>query len=115
MALVNIEQIQGHVPVTIFRLQERIDLKNFAELEQAAQKAIDAGTHDLVIDMSKSEILTSIGIRALVIIHKMLSKDGANHLKLAGPTEHIREVLQIAGITQFIDIYDTVDEAVASF
>jgi anti-anti-sigma factor len=115
MALVNIEQVSGHVPVTIFHLQEKIDLRNFAELEQAAQKAMDGGMHDLVIDMSKSELLTSIGIRALVIVHKMLSKDGAKHLKLAEPTEHIREVLQIAGITQFIDIYDSVDEAVASF
>ena len=27
MALVNIEQVSGHVPVTIFHLQEKIDLK----------------------------------------------------------------------------------------
>jgi len=79
------------------------------------KKAIDEGMYDLVIDMSKTNVLTSIGIRALVIVHKMLSADGPNHLKLANPTAHIREVLQIAGITEFVDIYDSVDEAVASF
>lgn len=115
MALVQISQAQGRVPVTIFHLQDRVDLNNFAELEQAAKKAQDNGMCDLVIDMSKTEILTSIGIRALVIIHKMLSMDGVKHLKLANPSKHISDVLQIAGITQFIDMYDSVDEAVASF
>ena len=115
MALVKISQAQGRVPVTVFHVQERIDLKNFTELEQITKKAIDEGMCDLVIDMSKSEMLTSIGIRALVIIHKMLSADGVKHLKLANITAHIREVLQISGITQFIDVYNSVDEAVASF
>jgi hypothetical protein len=45
----------------------------------------------------------------------MLSPDKTKHLKLAGPIPPIREMLGIAGITQFIEIYDTVDEAVASF
>jgi len=115
MPLVEISHKQGRVPVTIFHLQDRIDLNNFATLEQTTKKAIDEGMCDLVIDMSKTKALTSIGIRALVIIHKMLSTDGITHLKLASPTAHIREVLQIAGITEFVDIYDSVDEAVASF
>jgi hypothetical protein len=45
----------------------------------------------------------------------MFSAEGGIHLKLAGAIPPIREMLQIAGITQFIEIYDTVDEAVASF
>lgn len=70
---------------------------------------------DLVIDLSSSDSLTSIGIRAIVVIHKMLSTDRGSHLKLSGVIEPIREMLQIAGITQFLEIYDTVDEAVSSF
>lgn len=115
MAFIQIAQRQGRVPVTIFQLLDRIHLGNFAELEKIAKDAYASGTRDLVIDLSQVESLTSIGVRALVIVHKMLSTDKANHLKLAGVSTSMRDVLEIAGITQFIEAYDTVEEAVASF
>ena len=115
MSLVKISQAQGHVPVTIFHLQDRVNLGNFVELEEAAQEAYKDGMRNLVIDLSDTVSLTSIGIRAIVIIHKMLANDGGKHLKLANPMPYIREMLDVSGITQHIDIYNTVDEAVASF
>jgi anti-anti-sigma factor len=115
MGVVQISQAQGRVPVTIFRLQDRINLGNFAELEEAAKESYANGTRDLVLDLSQTVSLTSIGIRAIVIIHKMLSGDGASHMKIANPMPYIREMLDISGVTQYIEIYNTVDEAVASF
>ena len=115
MSLVKISQAQGRVPVTVFQLQDRVNLGNFTELEETAKEAHDNGMRHLVIDLSQTVSLTSIGIRAIVIIHKMLSADGGNHLKLANPMQYIREMLDIAGVTQYIEIYDSVDEAVASF
>ena len=116
MTLVQISQAQGRVPVTVFQLQDRVNLGNYQELEQAAKDAYNNGTRDLVIDLSQTPSLTSIGIRALVVIHKLLAKEiNSKHLKLAGVIQPIREMFDIAGITGFIEIYDTVDEAVASF
>ena len=115
MAFIQITQRQGRVPVTVFQLLDRINLGNFSELEKITKDAYDSGTRDMVIDLSRIESLTSIGVRALVIVHKTLSTDKEKHLKLAGVSPSMRDVLDIAGITQFIDIYDTVDEAVASF
>ena len=115
MAVVQISQAQGRVPVTVFRLQDRINLGNFAELEEKAKEAYNNGMRDLVMDLSQTVSLTSIGIRAIVIIHKLLSPDGGKHLKIASPAPYIREMLDISGVTQYIEIYDSVDEAVASF
>jgi len=115
MGLVQVSQAEGRVPVTVFQLRDRVNLGNFAELEQTAKDSYDSGMRDLVIDLSQTPSLTSIGVRAIVVIHKMLATDKTKHLKLAGPMPSIREMLQIAGITQFIEIYDTVDEALASF
>lgn len=115
MALVQASQVQGNIPVTVFQLQDRVNLGNYKELEASAKEAYDNGTRDLVIDLSKSHSLTSIGIRALVIIHKMLSTESGTHLKLAGVMAPIRDMLDVSGITQFIEMYDTVDEAVAAF
>ena len=116
MALVKISQKEGRVPVTVFHLQDRVNLGNYAELEQTAKDAYENGMRNLVIDLSETPSLTSIGIRALVVIHKTLSSaESAKHLKLSGPLPYIREMLDVSGVTQYIEIYDTVDEAVASF
>lgn len=116
MALIEISQKQGRVPITVFHLQERVHLGNFSELEKAAQKAYDEGLRDLVIDLSRTDTMTSIGLRALVVIHKILAKGGnGSHLKIAGATTVMREIMQVTGISHFIEVHDTVDEAVASF
>lgn len=115
MSVVKISQAQGRVPVTVFQLQDRVNLGNFAELEEAAQEAYDNGTRNMVMDLGQTVSLTSIGIRAIVIIHKILSADGGKHLKIANPMPYIREMLDISGVTQYIEVYNTVDEAVASF
>ena len=115
MALVQISQAQGRVPVTVFQLQDRVNFGNYKELEEAAKKEYENGMRDLIIDLSLAPSLTSIGIRALVIIYKMLGKDQNKHVKLAGAAPLIREMLGVAGISEFIEMYDTVDEAVASF
>lgn len=115
MDLVKISKVDGRIPVTVFQLQDRVNLGNFSDLEQTAKDAYEDGMRDLVIDLSQTPSLTSIGIRAIVVIHRLLSTDKTKHLKLAGAIVPIREMLGIAGITQFIEIYDTVDEAVASF
>lgn len=114
MSLVKITQAPGRVPVTVFHLQDRVTLENFAELEKTTKEAYDSGMRDLAIDLTQAASLTSIAIRAIVIIHKLLSTNGGKHLKIAGPML-IRELLEIAGVTQYIEVYETVDEAVASF
>ena len=115
MALVEISHVQGDTPVTIFHLQDRVNLGNFAELEELAKEAYGYGVRDMVVDLSKTPSMTSIGIRALIVIHRMLSRDRGQHLKLAGATPEISEMLEIAGVTQHIEIFPTVEDAVNSF
>lgn len=115
MGLVHISQFKENKPVTVFLLQDRISLDNFAELESIAKQEHANGMHNLVLDLSETSTLTSIGVRAVVVIHKILSANGGNPLKLAAVQPPIRDVLKIAGITQFIEIYETVDDAVKSF
>ena len=115
MDAIKIYQEQGRVPVTVFQLPERVNLGNFAEVEESAKEAYHNGMRDLVVDLSQTVSLTSIGIRALVVIHKMLATDNVKHLKVAAPMPYLREMLDVSGVTQYIEIYDTVEEAVASF
>jgi len=118
MSLVKVFQAKGRVPVTVFELQDRINLGNTAELEQTGKDAYANGTRDLVLDISKVDSFTSAGIRALMVIYKLMAgNEGkeSKHVKLVSPTPYVREVLEVAGITDSIEIFDTLDEAVASF
>lgn len=115
MDSIQISQVQGSAPITVFHLPDRVNLGNFDELEESAKEAYHNGMRDLVMDLGQTVSLTSIGIRAIVVIHKMLATDGKKHLKIAAPMPYLREMLDVSGITQYIEIYNTVDEAVASF
>ena len=116
MSLVNIsKRVGGSAQVTVFHIMDRVNLGNYKELEQVANDEYERGTRNLVIDLTHADSLTSIGIRALIAISKMMAKDDGKHLKIAGAIQSISETLNIAGVTQFVDLYDTVDEAVAAF
>ena len=44
MGLVKVSQAEGSIPVTVFELQERVNLGNTTELEQAGKNAYASGT-----------------------------------------------------------------------
>lgn len=115
MSFVEISQANGRVPVTVFRLQDRINLANFRELEAIAREVYENGGRDIVIDLTETSALTSIGVRAIIVVHKMISQNGDSHLKLAVTTPAIRDMLDISGVTQYIQIYNTVEDAVRAF
>jgi anti-anti-sigma factor len=115
MSLLQISHVNGKIPVTVFQLLERITLDNFAELEKNTKNESEKGMRRLVIDLSQTPALSSIGVRGIVVIHKMVTALNGNSFKLAGARPPVRDVLEIAGITHFIGLYETVEEALASY
>ncbi len=117
MKLVTVTQTCGRVPVTVIQLGDRLNMGNTQEFELAAKGAYAAGGRNIIIDLSKVPSLTSAGIQTILVIYKMLAepKDAGKHLKLVSPIPAVREVLDIAGILKFIEVYTSQDEAVASF
>jgi anti-anti-sigma factor len=118
MKLVIVSQAQGGVPVTVLELQGRVNLGNAMELEHAALQAYNTGARDILIDLSKAPFLTSAGIRSILVIHKMFSdksQENTRHLKLLGPTPHVRKVLEVAGLLDYIEVFTSLEEALSSF
>jgi anti-anti-sigma factor len=117
MKYVTVSQAQGKVPVTILELHDRLNMGNMAELEKAAKNAYAAGGRNMIIDLSKVPSVTSAGIRTIVIIYKMLTKpnEKARHLKMVCPTPYVREVLNTAGMLEYVEVFNNLDEAVESF
>lgn len=121
---ITISQEQGRVPVAVFKVVGRINLGNADDLTRRVEKAYQEGTRDLVLDLSGVDSLTSAGLRAILTIMKMLGTDSedtsgsrskSRHVKLLGPTEYVLITLNTAGFDRYLEIYESLPEALASF
>ena len=128
-----VSEMQGRIPVTVFQLNGEIDANHYEQLQAEAHKAHDAGTKDIIIDLSQVKYISSSGLRALHHIFILLRTDAANesdeamrkgladgafkspHLKLVNPPSTVRDVLKTSGFDMFLEIYPNLEEAVASY
>jgi anti-sigma B factor antagonist len=79
-------------------------------------KVKDAMMHNnvfVIVNMSQIERINSLGIGVLVACLKSL-RDKGGDLKIVGPNPQVISVLQIVNLYTLMNIYATVDEAVAS-
>ena len=120
---ITVTQAQGNVPVTVIKPEGRVNLGNTDELLQQAKDSYEQGTRDMVIDLSAVESMSSAGLRTLLSIAKMLNSNATgstenaktSHFKIAGPQPELKNVLDIAGFFELVEIYDNLNDAIASF
>ena len=77
-------------------------------------RAIEEGVVYVAIDMSDVEWMNSSGLGMLMAGLTTLRGSGGE-LKLAGTTDRIKRTIEITKLDNVIPIYDSLDEAVASF
>jgi anti-anti-sigma factor len=130
---ITVTQEQGRVPVTVLHVQGDVNASTADQFLAEAQQAYDDGARDMLIDLSKVSLLSSAGLRALHSIFNMLRSDSPEesdeavrkgltdgtfkspHLKLLSPDKNVTQVLSMAGFDMFIEIYNNLKKAVASF
>jgi anti-anti-sigma factor len=132
-----ISQKQGTSPVTVMQLRGALDGSSYENFIAEAQKLYDAGTRDLLVDMSELTFISSAGLSALHrtarvfrgedsstfeegwgAIHAMGKESDSGlqpHVKLLNPDEKTRSVLDTVGFLTFFEIFTDIDAAVASF
>jgi 2-iminoacetate synthase ThiH len=129
MMEINVSQDQGRVSVTVLKIIG--NLTSESELAAQADKAHDAGSHHILLDLSEVPYVSSSGLRALHYIFTLLKtaednktaeKEGivsgsyvSSHLKLLKPNKHVLEVLKTAGYDMFLEIHTDYQKAIASF
>ncbi len=129
---ISVSHQQGRVPVTVFHITGDIDAESYSQLEEQAKQAIEAGTRDLALDLSKVAYIGSYGIRGISEIFNWLRdrskeadaalskglRDGnykACHLKLVNPSKRVLDVLTTTGVDMFLEIHKDLEQAVNSF
>ena len=102
------------VDITVFVPIGRLDTLAATELDQALQSAVSAGVHNIVMDLTGVEYISSAGLRALAAV-QVRSKAEGGDMKIAGLNERVTRVFNIIGFDLLMSIHESPESAIAEF
>ena len=91
----------------------RIDGINASDFEKALRDAIDEEGGSLVVDLGGLTYISSAGLRAILLIAKLLAQRSAK-FGLCSLSDPIREVFEISGFDKIVSIHGSRTEALAA-
>lgn len=96
---------------TVVKLIERIDSLTSREVETALQGAVTGGARNIICDCVTTKYISSAGLRVLLLVSKTMKKAGGQLIIVCSKTGYVYEVLETAGFTGIIPVFETVEEA----
>lgn len=116
----NLVTMVKHIPsnavndIAVLSLQGRLDALAEVDVKKKAQILIEKGARRLLVDLSNVILLSSSGLRALLLVRKELMTLGGE-MRLAAAQPQVREVLDMTGFGQVFAMHNTIDEARRAF
>ncbi len=83
-------------------------------LREAVGEALEAGARNILVDLGGVTTIDSSGIGELVSAYTSVSNRGGK-LKLVNLPPKVTDILQITQLISVFEVYDNLDEALASF
>jgi len=90
----------------------RLDTGNAPQAEKLLVEIISAGEKRVVVDFSRTDYISSAGLRVLLQVAKLVRRDG--RVVLCNANEQIHEVLEISGFLDMIPYCKSLKEAILS-
>jgi anti-sigma B factor antagonist len=106
--------VSGMDNSSVVEVNGRVDSMSANQLGDALSNVIDDGHVKLVLDLSGVEYISSAGLREIVTALKKV-KRASGDLRLAQPSDRVREVLEMAGLDTIIRIFPTQGDAINSY
>lgn len=101
--------------VTILDLKGKITIGvGDVALREAIHDALDSGSKQILLNMANVSLMDSSGIGELVSAYTNSTNRGAR-LRICNLPAKIQDILQITQLITVFEVFDTEDEAVASF
>ncbi len=105
--------VRGEGDATIIDLVG--DVTTFAEeaINQAYQSASSDGAINIVFNFRENDYINSAGIAILIgVVTEARKRE--QKLLMTGLSAHFQKIFRMVGLTQYADLYPSVDEALAS-
>ena len=94
----------------LVKLHGRLDMVGANEIESEFAASCAADHTTVLVDLSDVEFLTSFGMRLLVSNAKTVAERGGR-MVVAGPSPHVKDTLDVSGVSSIIPIYESVASA----
>lgn len=99
---------------TVITVGGRIDSMNANQLGEALQMEIEGGNSKLVLDLTGVDFMSSAGLREIVSSLKR-AKRANGDLRVAGASERLLDIFEMAGLDTILKIFSSQSEAVGSY
>jgi len=106
-------EIEDRGPVTVIRPEDRLDIVGYLELEECLGSLLARGRARLVLDLEEASFISSAALGVVSRFWADCARSGGA-LVVARPSREARNFLRLGDIDQLIDIFPTLDEAVAA-
>ena len=84
-----------------FTVRGRVSVNESSHLENALKDAVEEGITDIIINMNLVSQLSSVGIRVLITMHKIMrAKRG--RLRIESPSENVRNVIGMVALNELM-------------
>jgi len=103
-----------HNDVLVLAVDGGLDTHTSRQLTESVQKIADLGVRKIVIDCSRLNYISSMGIAALLLLHKRMTGHGA-HVKIAGARSAIIDVLRMTRLDGVFELHPDVSRAMLDF
>ncbi len=100
--------------VALIRVHGFLDAHTFEQLEEALREVYDEGCFKLVVDLAKVDYISSAGA-GVFIGARSESQENGGDVVLLNPTEGVKEVFELLGLTQIFKIAEDEAAAIAAF
>ena len=107
------EPVKGRNDAEVIRFAGDLDATNVQKVLEKVSTFFSEGKVHIVADFSNLRYVNSTGLGILFHLNKS-AKEKSGHFKIANVNESVFEIVEIIGATSILEIYDTVDEALAS-
>lgn len=99
--------------ITILQPQGLLDAVNAPEMDRRLIALISGGTRQIIFDLSGLEYVSSAGLRVFLTAAKRM-KQVQGKLALASPAAQTRQILDMAGFSSILPVFDTLPDAINS-
>ncbi|QPC81019.1 STAS domain-containing protein [Phototrophicus methaneseepsis] len=106
--------VSNQAQVTLVEVSGRVDSMTANQMGSALGSQISDGRVHLVLDLSAVDYMSSAGLREIVTALKSV-KRASGDLRIAQPSDRVREVLEMSGLSTIFRIYATQADAVKSY
>ena len=100
--------------VTVARIEGNLDTQTSTEAQEKLSSLIDDGTKKMLIDFEGLAYISSAGLRVLLATGKQLKGVGGD-LRISSLNDVAKEVFEISGFIDILNVFDDRSAAIQNF